>query len=77
MYSGSSYTSLDVPGASLTGAWGINDLGQIVGSYIDRQGNQRGFLATPVPEASSLMLLCIATLGLSALLRRRRKQVEG
>jgi probable HAF family extracellular repeat protein len=38
---GSSYTILDVPGATNTLAWGINDNGLIVGFYAD---NNHGFL---------------------------------
>jgi hypothetical protein len=30
-----SYTTFDVPGSLYTGAYGINDLGQIVGRYDD------------------------------------------
>jgi hypothetical protein len=61
-----SFTSFDVPGSSIsvTEAWGINDSGQIVGSYDDGTGRHgfllihgsytdaggtHGFLATPVP----------------------------
>jgi probable HAF family extracellular repeat protein len=29
-------------------AFGINDHGQVVGDYIDANGQQHGFLATPV-----------------------------
>jgi hypothetical protein len=42
------YTTLDVPGSTFTWANGINDSGQIVGSYEDA-GGTHGFLATPVP----------------------------
>jgi hypothetical protein len=38
---------------------GINDLGQIVGFYVDPSNGIRGFLATPVPEGTpSALLLC-------------------
>jgi hypothetical protein len=43
-----SFTTLDVPGSTFTEAWGINDSGQIVGSY-EEIGGWHGFLATPVP----------------------------
>jgi uncharacterized membrane protein len=41
-----SFTTLDVPGSSLTttGANGINTSGQIVGNYGDPAGNVHGFL---------------------------------
>src|SRR5262249_20311045 len=48
LLSGGRYTTLDVPGSTLTFAYGINDAGQIVGTYIDAAGGQHGFLATPV-----------------------------
>jgi hypothetical protein len=41
------FTPLDVPGASLTQATGINSRGQIVGSYFGGTTGGRGFLATP------------------------------
>ncbi len=45
VYQNGTYTTIDYPGvASGTYAWGINDLGQIVGS----DGGSDGFLATPV-----------------------------
>jgi uncharacterized membrane protein len=38
-----SFTTIDVPGATSTSAYGINDSGQIVGSY---NNNSHGFLDT-------------------------------
>jgi probable HAF family extracellular repeat protein len=38
-----SYTTLDVSGATLTNAYGINNSGQIVGSFNDSSGSH-GFL---------------------------------
>src|SRR5262249_13398586 len=38
------YTTIDDPLAGGTEAWGINDLGQIVGFYIDASGRTHGFL---------------------------------
>jgi probable HAF family extracellular repeat protein len=37
---------IDVPGSTATGAIGINNAGQIVGSYTDTAGNTHGFLDT-------------------------------
>jgi len=39
-----SFTTIDVPGSSGTGANGINSLGQIVGSFLDASGLVRGFV---------------------------------
>jgi probable HAF family extracellular repeat protein len=38
------FTTIDVPGATFTGASGINDHGQIVGFYDDVSGTEHGFL---------------------------------
>src|SRR3954447_521751 len=40
-----SFTQIDVPGAFFTGASGINDAGEIGGSFTDSTGNH-GFLNT-------------------------------
>lgn len=64
LLSGGGFTSLDVPGSISTLARGINDAGQIVGSYTDPAGITHGFLATPVPEPTTLALL---GLGITAL----------
>jgi uncharacterized membrane protein len=58
LYSGGVFTLIDVPfaGASDTIATGINDLGQIVGTYF-ADGHEHGFLATPIPEPVPFLLL--------------------
>lgn len=38
------YTTIDPPGSVFTGAFGINDIGQIVGRYADATGINHGFL---------------------------------
>lgn len=38
------FTALDVPGATLTNAQGINHQGDIVGFFVDAAGQQHGFL---------------------------------
>jgi len=43
---GTTFTTLDVPGAGGTNAFGINVAGQIVGLFVDATG-LHGFLATP------------------------------
>jgi probable HAF family extracellular repeat protein len=44
LYSGGTYSTLAFPGAINTVAWGINDAGQIVGSYSNSNGYAAGFL---------------------------------
>jgi len=39
-------TLIDVPGSRSTTAFGINNAGQIVGTYTDSAGNEHGFLDT-------------------------------
>jgi probable HAF family extracellular repeat protein len=43
LYNGGTYTMIDPPGSTSTIADGINDLGQIVGSYYDSSG-EHGFI---------------------------------
>jgi hypothetical protein len=51
------YTSLSVPGAMVTSAYGISG-NNIVGFYAN-DGYSSGFLATPAPEPSALALLAV------------------
>jgi hypothetical protein len=75
---GSSYTTIDYPKGTLTGNLGINDSGDIVGSYFSSLtgGQQHGFIATPtnstVPEPASF-LLCLAGIAGIACFRRRQR----
>src|SRR3954469_19273684 len=39
-----SFTTIDVPGATATTAWGINARGDVAGSYVDAGGFSHGFL---------------------------------
>lgn len=65
-----SYDIIQVPGGRSTNIYGINDSGEIVGSFRDPNGTY-AFIGTPVPEPSSITLLLIG-IGLIALTSRRR-----
>jgi probable HAF family extracellular repeat protein len=71
LLSGGRLTTINVPGSEFTDAVGINDLGEIVGYYQDASGAYHGFLADPVPEPSTLLLLAIGTLSLITVHRLR------
>ncbi len=66
IYQQNSFTCFSVPGALYTYPFGINNAGQIVGSYGFSASRSYGFIATPVPEPAALMLV---TSGLIALIR--------
>jgi probable HAF family extracellular repeat protein len=83
VYSGGpngTYTTLDYPndpglspiypGYTGTELSGINDLGQIAGTY---NNYSNGFIAQSVPEPGSLSLLAIGAIGLGAYVWPRRK----
>ena len=63
------YTQIDVPGAVVTGAWGINTAGDVVGQFTDTTGNHgfllRGgvFTALDVPNASYTSAIGINDIG--------------
>lgn len=59
-------TTIDPPGSAFAVATAINAAGWIVGQSCDVQGTCRGFLATPVPEPGSWVLMA-AGLGAIAL----------
>ena len=50
----------------------LNDLDQFVGSYTSGDGVTHGFLATPVPEPTSLVLVALAAAGATWRRFRRR-----
>jgi hypothetical protein len=43
---GTTLTQIDFPGATLTQAFGVNYVGQVVGAYVDVQGAMHGFVDT-------------------------------
>lgn len=47
LLSGGAFTALDVPGSAATVAFGINDLGNIVGAYQDSSFRIHGYLMSP------------------------------
>jgi hypothetical protein len=70
---GDSFITIDVPGAICCNITdGINNGGQIVGTFEDANG-LHGFLAAPVPEPSSLTTLTLTAclMALIALVYRR------
>jgi probable HAF family extracellular repeat protein len=79
-----SYTPIDVPGifpvcprppcVSTNDVYGINNLGQVVGTYTDGTG-RHAFIGTPVPEPSSSVLVLLGLSGV-AICRRRQNRVE-
>ena len=77
LLNGGSFTPIDVPGSSGTNAFGINNAGQIVGSFTDViTVRGLGFLATPqptvIPEPSTWLLLSTGLVGLLGYGWRRR-----
>lgn len=76
-WDGSEYSTIRYPSADDTMPLGLNDNGQIVGYYWGREYGMHGFIATPVPEPSTCILLlsgisCVVCLVLRS--RRKNKQ---
>jgi probable HAF family extracellular repeat protein len=68
------FTTINAPGAFATNAFGINDLGQIVGQYATTVAVQ-GFLASPIPEPATMLLLA-SGLGLLNALKRGSQRAK-
>ena len=67
---GGTFTTLDVPGAGFTEAFGINNAGQVVGLFADSSG-VHGFVASPVPLPAAVWLLGTTLVGGLGFVRRR------
>jgi uncharacterized membrane protein len=65
----SSFEVFTVPGAATTFVQSINNAGVLVGSYADAAGLSYAFVATPVPEPQTVVLMLT---GLAGLVWRRR-----
>jgi uncharacterized membrane protein len=68
-----SFEILAVPGASSTVAQGINDAGWVVGTYV-LNGEYFGFVATPVPEPQTWLLMLAGIVLMGSVDYRRTKQ---
>jgi probable HAF family extracellular repeat protein len=76
LYANGHFTTIDDPNASLemggTDPTAINNSGQIAGFYYDAEGAFHSFLADPVPEASTWMMMLAGLIGLGLVGRGRR-----
>lgn len=72
----SSHTPIDLGtlGGSASYAYGINDLGQIIGTATDASGNSHAVIWQPVPEPSSLCVFAFGLGAVAAVTRRRRNK---
>ena len=68
------YSFVDDPLATkITEITGINDAGEIAGFYVNADGTQLGFIATPaVPEPSSWAMMIAGFIGLGFIAYRHR-----
>jgi probable HAF family extracellular repeat protein len=65
------FIPISIPDAQYTIPTGINNAGQIVGQFDNSSGIEHGFVATPVPETSSLGLIA-SGLAAALVIGRRR-----
>lgn len=79
IYFNGAYTVFEKPGAFATNIYDINNIGQIVGTYIDENMITHGFVATPVnvPTPSAFWLFLSALFeGISINWRRTNKEMK-
>jgi probable HAF family extracellular repeat protein len=73
IYDGKTFTTIQFPGATDTFVWGVNDIGQVLGTYWDDDNSEHGFVASPVPELSTMLLLGSGLVGLIGFRRKFKK----
>lgn len=69
-FAGGAFASFDPVGSVGTTINGVNDFGNLVGLYTTADDNTVGFVAAPVPEPATYLLMGIGLLGLTAVRRR-------
>ncbi|MGI4788282.1 MAG: hypothetical protein ACRYFS_05475 [Janthinobacterium lividum] len=76
VFTGASLTTVTFPDALATEVEAINSQGELAGTYIDSMGVQHGFLAAPVPEASTTVSLglLLGMGGLMLIAKRKKAQ---
>ena len=76
IFSGGTLTSFLFPDSQFTEVDAVSNTGEIAGTYFDANGNEHGFTALPVPEASTTVSLGLL-LGLGGLLfAAKRKKAQ-
>jgi hypothetical protein len=75
LYDKGTYTPIMFPGATDTSPIDINSLGEIIGS-VTISNEPHGFVATPIPEPSTLALLGMGAISLLAYAWRRRNRID-
>lgn len=71
-YEDGEFTDINLPDIGEFAAWGLNDAGVLVGTYF-QDDEVLGFIATPIPEPSSVAML-LAGIGLLTFRQRRLRK---